>query len=150
MRARALTVAAMAAAGLGLAAVQAPAAHSAQRLDVAATVSLLPGGGATLRQRGSFRGGPLGSGTLNVSTDVGRGRGALVRFVMANRRGSISGTGNVRVTFRGSQIIYDGSAQITGGSGAFRRVRGSGLRVSGRGDLTGSRFAVRLAGSISG
>jgi hypothetical protein len=150
MTARALTVAALATAGLGLAGVQAPAAHSAQQLDVSGNVRLLPGGGATLRQRGSFSGVPLGSGTLNVTTDVGRGRGALVRFVMTNRRGSISGTGDVRVTFRGSQVIYDGSARITGGTGAFQRIRGTGLRVSGRGDLSGSRFAVHLAGRIAG
>jgi hypothetical protein len=107
------------------------------------------GGGATLRQQGSFSGAPLGAGSLSVSTDIGRGSGAVVRFSMANARGRVWGSGDVRVTFRGSTVIYDGSARITGGAGAFSRIRCRGLHVSGRGDLTGSRFAVHLAGPIT-
>jgi hypothetical protein len=84
-----------------------------------------------------------------VSTDVGRGRGAVVRFSMANRHGRVWGSGDVKVRFRGSTVVYEGSARITGGDGAFRRIRGHGLHVSGRGDLTGSGFAVHLAGPIT-
>ena len=146
MTARTLTIAAVVAAGLGLAATQ---AQAAQRFDISGQVNAPNNNGATLRQSGPFTGTPLGAGTLNVATAVGKGSGARVSFRMFNRRGQIWGTGDVKLTFRGSRVSYDGTARITGGSGAFRNVRGSGLRLTGGGDLTGSRFPLRLTGLVS-
>jgi hypothetical protein len=145
MTRRTLTTAALAAAGLALTAAPASAA---QRLDVSGQVHMQPGGGSTLRQTGSFSGTPLGTGSINVTTNVGRGHGAVVSFRMFNRRGQVWGTGDVKLTFRGSRVSYAGSARITGGSGAFSRIRGSGLRISGGGDMTGSRFPMRLTGTV--
>ena len=146
MTARTLTLAALVAAGLGLAATQ---AQAAQRLDISGQVNAPNNNGATLRQSGPFSGTPLGAGTLNVATAVGKGSGARVSFRMFNRRGQIWGTGDVKLTFRGSRVSYDGTARITGGSGAFRNIRGSDLRLTGGGDLTGSRFPLRLTGLVS-
>ena len=146
MTARTLTIAAVVAAGLGFAATQ---AQAAQRFDISGQVNAPNNNGATLRQSGPFSGTPLGAGTLNVATAVGKGSGARVSFRMFNRRGQIWGTGDVKLTFRGSRVSYDGTARITGGSGAFRNVRGSGLRLTGGGDLTGSRFPLRLTGLVS-
>ena len=86
---------------------------------------------------------------MKVTTAVGYGSGARVSFRMLNRRGQIWGTGDVKLTFRGSRVAYDGTARITGGSGAFRNFRGSGLRLTGGGDLTGTRFPLRLTGLVS-
>ena len=143
---RTLTVAAVAAAGLGIASTQ---AHAAQRFDISGQVNAPNNSGATLRQSGPFSGTPLGAGTLNVATAVGKGSGARVSFRMFNRRGQIWGTGDVKLTFRGSNVSYAGTARITGDSGAFRNIRGSGLRLTGGGDLTGSRFPLRLTGLVS-
>jgi hypothetical protein len=143
---RTLSVAAVAAAGLGIAATQ---VHAAQRFDIRGQVSAPDNRGATLRQSGPFHGTPLGAGTVRVETAVGRGSGARVSFRMLNRRGQVWGAGDVRLEFRGSRVSYDGTARITGGSGAFRNVRGTGLRLTGGGDLTGSRFPLRLRGLVS-
>ena len=145
MTVRTLTIAAVVATGLGFAATQ---AQAAQRFDITGQVNAPNSNGATLRQSGPFSGTPLGAGTLNVATAVGEGSGARVSFRMFNRRGQIWGTGDVKLTFRGSRVSYDGTARITGGSGAFRNVRGSGLRLTGGGDLTGSRFPLRLTGLV--
>jgi hypothetical protein len=59
------------------------------------------------------------------------------------------GTGDVKLTFRGSKVTYSGSARITGGSGAFSRMRGRGLRLTGGRDMTGSRFRLRLTRFVS-
>lgn len=147
MRARALTAAALAALGLASAA---PAAGAAQRLDIAATVRMMPGGGTSLLQQGTFTGAPLGPGTVHVRTDVGRGRGAIVHFRMFNRRGSVEGTGNVTIKMHGSAVTYGGSARIARGTGAFSRLRSGSLRFSGHGDMSGSRFSVHLTGPVSG
>ena len=145
---RKLTVAAVAAAaGLGIAGTQ---AHAAQRFDISGQVKAPNNSGATLRQSGPFSGTPLGAGTVTVTTAVGRGSGAHVSFRMVNRRGQIWGTGDVKLSFRGAKVSYAGTARITGGSGAFSKVRGSGLQLTGGGDLTGTRFPLRLTGSVTG
>ena len=133
-----------------LAAAFAPAAHSdaGRRLDVTATVRMVPGGGATLIQKGTFRGAPLGRGTVRVSTQVGKGRGSVVRFTMRNSGGSVTGSGDVAVTFKGSQILYSGTAKITSGSGRFSHMRAGGLHVSGHGEVSGEKFVVRLTGRV--
>jgi hypothetical protein len=141
-----LAVAAVAAASLGIAVTQ---AHAARRFDISGQVNAPDTSGATLRQSGPFNGTPLGPGTVTVTTAVGQGSGARVSFKMVNRRGQIWGTGDVKLSFRGSKVSYDGTARITGGSGAFRNVRGSGLRLTGGGDLTGTRFPLRLTGLVT-
>src|SRR4029079_378310 len=112
-----------------------PLAHarSAVRLNIHASVKMLPGGGSTLLQAGTFSGAPLGRGTVRVRTFVGKGRGSVVRFEMKNRRGSVRGTGDCAVSFKGSLILYRGVAKITSGSGAFARMRANHLTVTGRG-----------------
>jgi hypothetical protein len=143
MTTRKLTLATLAA----LALTAAPA-QAAQRLEITGQVRLLPGGGSTMRQTGSFSGTPFGSGTINVTTNVGRGRGAVMSFRMFNRRGQIWGSGDAKLTFRGSKVSYSGTARITGGSGAFSRIRSNGLRISGGGEMSASRFPLRLTGSV--
>jgi EAL domain-containing protein/diguanylate cyclase with GGDEF domain len=114
------------------------------------TVRLGADDGVTLRQSGSFAGAPLGRGSLRMRTRVGQGRGAVVTFALANGRGSVRGRADVALTFRGANISYDGRATITAGTGAFRALRARGLRVTGRGELAGETFAVRLTGRVSG
>jgi hypothetical protein len=143
---RTLTVVALTAAGLGLGTAH---AQASKRFDISGHVNAPATSGATLRQSGPFSGAPLGPGTVKVTTKIGAGKGARVSFKMFNRRGQIWGSGDVKLTFRGSKVTYSGSARITGGSGAFSRLRGSGLRLTGGGDMTGSRFPIRLTGSVS-
>jgi hypothetical protein len=132
---------------LAVAAAWPTAADSAvQSVNIHATVRMLPGGGATLVQEGTFAGAPLGRGDVRVRTRVGAGRGSVVTFVLSNGRGSVRGSGDVAVTFKGSLILYRGTAKITGGTGAFRGMRASSLRVSGRGDIAGEKFVVDIAG----
>src|SRR3954447_21223904 len=146
MTSRKLTFAALAVVALGLATGQ---AQATQRFDISGQVNAPSNSGATLRQSGPFSGTPLGAGTLNVTTAVGEGKGARVSFRMFNRRGQIWGTGDVKLTFRGSTVSYDGTARITGGSGAYSRVRGSALQLPAAGTLTASRFPLRLTGLVS-
>jgi hypothetical protein len=127
-----------------------PAARSdaARRFDVTANVRSLPGSGGTLIQVGTFSGTPLGRGKVRVRTQVGKGHGSVARFTMTTSRGRVTGTGNVAVTFTGSQIIYNGTVKITSGSGKFRGMRASRLHASGRGKVSGTRFVVRITGRV--
>jgi hypothetical protein len=143
---RPLTIALVAAAGLGIAG---PQAQAAQRLDITGQVNAPNNHGATLTQSGPFNGAPLGAGTMTVTTKVGSGSGARVTFRMVNKRGQIWGVGDVKLTFSGPKVIYNGTAQITGGSGSFSKIRGRGLRLTGGGDLAGTRFPMHLTGVVT-
>ena len=148
MSPRACTLAFLAACAFGAAAARPEPAESAgRRLDITADVRLIPGGGATLRQRGAFAGAPLGRGTLTLRTTIGDGDGATFSFELVNARGSVHGAGNVALDFKGTTIVYSGTAKITHGAGAFRNVRARALRVSGSGPLSGETFKVRLTGT---
>jgi hypothetical protein len=138
---------ALLACGLAIAAVAAPAAQAASGpLSIDGRVRQTGQSGADLLQQGRFAGSPLGSGRLDVRTTIGEGRGALVNFLMTTSRGSVRGYGNVTVTFRGSLVIYSGTARIVRGRGVFRHMRARRLRVSGRGVLSSDTFAVHIRG----
>jgi hypothetical protein len=145
---RACLLALLAACAFGAAVTRPPAATAAgPKVDIAADLTLIPGGGSVLRQRGTFTGAPLGTGTLTLRTTVGGGDGATFSFEMFNARGRVHGSGNVALDFKGATISYHGTARITQGTGAYRSIRASRLRVSGSGPLSGETFHVRLIGS---
>jgi hypothetical protein len=125
------------------------AAAARQNLDVRAKVRLIPGHGATLAQRGTFAGAPLGRGRISLQTRVGQGDGAVFNFVMTTRRGTLRGSGTVRLDFDGPHVNYDGRADITSGTGVHSGRRARGLRVTGSGTVTGDAFRVRLTGAIT-
>jgi hypothetical protein len=139
-------------AGAGCAALfaltPATAPAAVRPFDIRADVKMLPGGGSTLVQVGRFSGKPLGRGKVRVRTYVGQGRGSVVRFRLSTSRGSVTGTGDCAVRFSGSLILYNGTAKVTGGTGAYRTMRGDNLRVTGRGELSGDRFVVRVSGRV--
>jgi hypothetical protein len=128
-----------------------PAVAAEQAFDVTASVRLVPGKGATLIQKGTFSGTPVGRGKIRLRTRLGQGDGATFSFVMRTRRGTLHGSGSVALDFRTETVVYNGSADITQGSGAFSGSRARGLRVSGSGPLHGSKgFIFRLSGRLSG
>jgi len=135
---------------LGLASARPqPAAAGSQALDLRVSVSLAPGSGSTLKYRGSFTGAPLGSGKVSLLTKLGGGGDATVSYTMSNRRGSISGSARVTLSYSGSTVSYKGLASITKGTGSYKRVRSRTLHISGRAGLTAENVTLSLAGPIS-
>jgi hypothetical protein len=134
-----------------VAALAAPpiAAARSQAIDVSATVRLVPGKGAVLQQSGRFAGAPLGSGTIRLRTRLGQGDGAVFSVVMATRRGTLRGSGTISLEFRGRTVVYSGTVNITGGTGAYRRVTGRGVRVAGRGGVDANAYSFRMVGRLS-
>ena len=125
-------------------------AHSAQApFNIKAKVHMLAGGGSALTQAGTFTGAPMGRGKVRVRTNVGQRSGSVINFVLSNSRGTLRGTSDCEVTFKGSQVRYTGTAKITGGTGAYRGMRSSRLRVNGHGDLADENFLVTLTGRVS-
>jgi hypothetical protein len=135
---------------LGLASAWAqPAAAGMAPLDLRVSVSLAPGSGSTLQYRGTFTGAPLGHGKVNLTTRLGGGGDATVRYTMSTSRGTISGSASVTLDYSGSTVTYKGVASITKGTGAYRRVRSRNLRISGRAGLTAENVTLSLSGPVT-
>ena len=121
-----------------------PASSAGRRLDISGKVKLLGGGGAVMRQKGTFNGTPLGSGNISLSTTSAPARVRRSRSTCPTGAEACTGTGNVALNFPGTKITYSGTAKITQGSGAFRTMRAGNLKVTGNGQLSGDTFNVRL------
>jgi hypothetical protein len=106
----------------------------------------VPSQGAALVAAGTFSGTPLGHGKARISTRLGQGNGASFSFTFTTSRGSVSGSGNLSLRLHGSHADYHGSANVTGGTGAFRSLRARGLAASGTGTVPGGPYTLRLAG----
>jgi hypothetical protein len=126
-----------------------PAAARTQSLDLRVSVALAPGSGAALKYRGTFTGAPLGRGKVSLLTRLGGGGDATVSYTMSTSRGSFSGSANVTLSYSGSTVTYRGRATITRGTGAYRRLRSSTLRIAGRAGLTAETVTLSLSGPIS-
>lgn len=126
-----------------------PAAARTQSLDLSVSVVRAPGSGATLKYRGTFTGAPLGRGKVSLITRLGGSGDATVSYTMTTSRGTFSGAADVTLAYHGSTVAYSGRATITKGTGAYRRLRASNLRISGQAGLTSERTTLTLAGPIS-
>jgi hypothetical protein len=127
----------------------APARAATRPLDLSAVLHPLDTGGDTLRQAGTFTGAPLGPGSARIATKVGAGDGASVTFELFNRHGKVRGSANVTLQFKGTTIIYRGTAKITSGTGSFATMRATGLKLAGQGPISGETFKVRITGSVT-
>jgi hypothetical protein len=135
-----------AAVAVTLAAAFPATADSATRWAIHVTVHEAPKSNGALIHTGTFVGPPLGRGTVRTRTRIGVGRGALITFALTTKRGTVRGTGDCKVTFKGARVYYLGTAKVTSGTGAYRMLRARGLQVSGSGELRGRTFAVKLTG----
>jgi hypothetical protein len=118
-------------------------------VNISGHARVVPGDGTALNQVGSFSGRPFGHGTLRLRTRLGQGRGAVFTFTLSTGRGSVSGSGTIALKLGKKIVSYQGSADITSGTGTFRSYRARGLRVTGRGGLNAKDFPIHLTGSLS-
>ena len=132
-------------------ALQRPASALARpvAVDIQGSARVVPGNGTALKQVGTFSGRPLGQGALRLMTRLGQGRGATFTFSLTTSRGSVSGSGTIALKLGKKLVTYHGTANITSGTGAFRRYRARNLRVTGSGGLTAKRYPIHLTGSLT-
>lgn len=145
-----MAVAAVAAAAIvGTSPVPASAA-STYKVSASGKVKLTKREPATkkIEQRGPVTGSPFGRGTLTLRSRLAARRVLeySIRLVTAN--GVVTGSGRATLKAGGSQADYSGTLTITGGSGRYKRVSRSNLRVSGVGDSAARTTTVRITGSV--
>jgi hypothetical protein len=126
-----------------------PAAAREQSLNLRITVALVPGTDATLRYRGTFSGSPFGRGDANVRSTISGAGNVQLTFELSNARGSVSGTGKATMTYHKDTVECRGTADITKGTGAYARIRARGLSISGRNSISAKNTTLGLRGSFT-
>lgn len=98
-------------------------------------------------QSGRLVGTPFGSGTMVLRSKLER---AIVTstFTLKTSAGTVRGRARARLTLDGDTAHYKGTATITGGTGRYRRVQGSGITFTGVGPVSAKRTTIRLRGTV--
>lgn len=102
----------------------------------------------TIEQRGTISGRPFGSGTLTLRSKLSARKTLEYSAVLRTRRGTVTAAGKATLKASGSQANYTGYLNVTGGTGAYRRIKRTKLTVTGRGDSTARSTTVRISGSV--
>jgi hypothetical protein len=77
-------------------------------------------------------------------------KGVVVSFTAQIPGGSVSGKGLAIISIVGAALDpLKGTASISGGTGKYANARGSGLSVTGKAALDGSRAIVHLTGNVT-
>jgi hypothetical protein len=126
-----------------------PADARSQPIDLRVTVALVPGTGSTLHYHGSFTGAPFGSGATDVTTTLNGSGSSHLTFTLSTRKGSVRGSADATITYRGDAAICRGTARIDSGTGSYSRYRARGLRISGTTSATAEKSTLRLIGTIT-
>jgi hypothetical protein len=113
----------------------------------ASTRNVDSGPGGTVEDKGTVTGRPFGAGQVDITGTLADGLldGA---FRMTFPRGEVRGSVHMAFTISGTQITFRGRSRITGGTGAFRGIRGHGLDTTDTNTLDGQNGKVAVEGSV--
>jgi hypothetical protein len=100
----------------------------------------------TLEDHGTVSGTPFGKGSIVVVVTLANGR-ATGSFRMLFAKGSVTGTVDMPFTITGGEIDFNGTARLTGGTGAYRGITSGPLAVHDHNTLDGQNGVVTLTGS---
>lgn len=125
-------------------------AASTKSVSASGTVKYVKREAATkkIEQRGKVAGKPFGSGTLTLRSKLAARKTLEYSVTLRTSRGTVTGAGRATLKASGSQANYSGYLNVTGGSGAYKRIKRAKLKVTGRGDSTARSTTVRISGSV--
>jgi hypothetical protein len=106
-----------------------------------------PGPGM-IEDRGTISGPPFGAGTVDLLVTFGEGSTATGTFQIDAARGSAFGTVDMHYTIAGSEITFRGPATFTGGTGAYRGIKGV-VDAYDHNTLDGQSGTVALDGFVN-
>jgi hypothetical protein len=102
----------------------------------------------TIEDHGTVTGMPFGSGSVLLVSTIANGRFTST-FRLTLPRGSVSGTASLPFTITGSEIDLKGTARLTSGTGAYRRISSGALQAHVHDTLDGQSGRLSLKGSAT-
>jgi N-acetylglucosamine-6-sulfatase len=109
------------------------------------TRNVPPSTAGTLEDHGTLAGTPFGPGTIVL---VGRLTGGRLEASIRMRfaRGSVLGTASMPFTIADGRISFNGTARLTGGTGAYRGITSGTLQAADTNTLDGQNGRVTVTG----
>ena len=117
--------------------------HRVELTGITRTVGIPAPG--TLRDEGTVTGPPFGPGTVALEITLA-GSQASGPFQIDAERGSVFGTVAMSYEVSGSEITFNGSAEIVGGTGAYRGITAHNLTAFDHNTLDGQSGTFTLEG----
>ncbi len=138
---------------LAVALVAVPATASAKpkrhRIDMTAATkmsggSIIPGPAI---DRGTTSGKPFDDGKIKLTVQIDLlTSSATGTFRIRDAKGTAFGTFDMDFVISGGEIDFTGTADITGGKGAYKRIRATDLKAHDHNTLDGQNGTVELKG----
>ena len=100
----------------------------------------------TIEDRGTITGRPFGSGTIRLLATFEENQTMSGEFKIRNKRGTAAGTMQTDYVIEGNEITFTGTAEITGGTGRYRGMRGKRLEAYDHNTLDGQNGTITLKG----
>lgn len=128
------------------------ARHHAKRhaLDLTAKVHQVKAPEGIVSYDGKVSGKPFGHGSVVITVVTGKDKKQHATFTADyGHHNSVHGTAVVKIKAGKKDIVYSGTGDITGGTGAYRHAHGRHLSVHGTGALTGGRATLHLKGRVT-
>jgi hypothetical protein len=123
-----------------------PARHRVALTGVTRSVGAPSPG--TIEDRGTISGDPFGTGMIDLLATF-NGPQVTGPFSIDSPRGTANGRLWMNYTISGSEITFDGVACFAGGTGAFKGIRGTGLKAHDHNTLDGQNGTVSLDGFVT-
>jgi hypothetical protein len=98
-----------------------------------------------LQDQGTISGDPFGPGTIDLVVTLA-GAKATGPFRIETKSGSARGRFWMDYAISGGEIDFDGTACFAGGTGAYRGIRGTGLKAHDHNTLDGQNGVISLKG----
>jgi hypothetical protein len=102
----------------------------------------------TARDQGTVSGEPFGDGTIDLLVTFGPNQTATGTFTIDAKDGSAFGTVDMAYTVANGEIDFTGTADFTGGTGAYRGIRGEGLAAHDHNTVDGQNGTFELNGAV--
>jgi hypothetical protein len=115
------------------------------RIDLDAKTKEVGVSAEGIHDQGKVSGTPFGKGTIDILVQLNGGK-ATGTFRLTFAKGSVSGTVDLPFTITGGEIDFSGTAQITGGTGAYRGITSGKLQARDHNTLDGQNGVVTVAG----
>ena len=147
--ATAAALAALAVLGSGLARASTPTAHAARTISLSESgrLHLTSHHGFTLNEQGTASG--TMSGTIYIHLTISSTNHVSAEVNIYPSGGSLTGSASAAYRVQGSTASFNGTMNITRGSGRYSHARGSGLSFTGTIQRSNDAVNVRVSGRFS-
>jgi hypothetical protein len=136
--------------------IAAPAAASAKPklrpVDLTGATTVVNGSilASPAHYEGTISGTPFGTGKIRLTVQLDLVyRTATGTFRIRSKKGTVSGTVDGTIVGLNRVIDFYGTAELTGGTGRYKRIRGTGLEIHTRNTLDDPNGTIELRGFVT-